>query len=414
MHFFKLLFLTSLVIPSIGFSQSLRYSVHSIGSKHDLVGGHLVVFYQDKIIESIPFGKANLAKNINVNTQTKFRVASISKTITSIAVMQLVQNKKINLDTDINTILNFPLRNPYFPETPITVRMLLSNTSTILDGVNFMQFANSTYRNSQVPKLSELFLPNGSYYTLSQFANKVPGEFYTYANINFAVLATIVERVTGIRFDQYCIQNIFKPLDIKASFNLNDLGVDEVAAIYTKNSNGEWKSQIDDYNGVSYLYANLSSYVIGENGLRFSPQSGLRISAPDLAIIFMVLMNGGTYRNIQLLQSHICAQMLSNHWTYNGTNGDTYGGIFRSWGLGIQRLTNTPRMDFIFSDYRMMYGHIGEALGFVGNVFFDPQTRMGFVFYTNGSGKGYPFDTKSAFRAVERDVFDALESSYFK
>jgi CubicO group peptidase (beta-lactamase class C family) len=79
------------------------------------------------------YGLANVAHELEVQRHTPFMLASISKTIVSVAVMQAVEDGVLELEADVQDVAGFPVRNPGFPDDPITLRMLLTHTSTISD-----------------------------------------------------------------------------------------------------------------------------------------------------------------------------------------------------------------------------------------------------------------------------------------
>jgi hypothetical protein len=98
------------------------------------------------------------------------------------------------------------------------------------------------------------------------------------------------------------------------------------------------------------------------------------------------------------------------NWTYDGTNGDTYGGLFQSWGLGVHVATNAPTGDVVFPD-RVMRGHIGEAYGLVSDMYFGPGRdggTVGLIFATNGCFNGYELGNVSAYYTVEEEVFKSI------
>ncbi len=396
---------------AIGVSgQNLAAEFHSIAVNNDLMGGALVVFCQNGIRDNLVYGKSDMARNIPISTETKFRIASISKTITAMAVMQLVEQGLLDLDADVSTILGYNVRNPMYPASPITVRMLLSHTSSIIDGPTYGNFLQATLNNQPMPNLSDLLTVGGAYYTTAQFNNKTPGTYFNYSNINYVILGTLVEKISNQRFDVYVKEHICDPLGIDASFNVNDLtDINHVAVLYRK-INGNWIPQADNYLGIQPVHDNISGYVPGTNGARFSPQGGFRCSAKDLATIFLVLMNGGSFDNKTLLSQASCDTMIANRWTYNGTNGNDYYGLFRSWGLGIHRVTNTPGKDIVLPGSSLMFGHAGEAYGLLSDAYFDTTRKVGLVFMTNGVGVGTKTNNYSAYYTVEQEIFHAVET----
>ncbi len=82
--------------------------------------------------------------------------------------------------------------------------------------------------------------------------------------------------------------------------------------------------------------------------------------------------------------------MKKPEWIYNGQNGETDGFMFRSWGLGVHRITATPKEDVIFPNTEM-FGHAGDAYGLISDLYNDPNTGFGFIFITNGFGPGHAY-----------------------
>ena len=109
-----------------------------IGDTGEKVPGLGVIAFKDgKEVYSKFIGYRNINKKLSVTRDTRFRVASISKMFTIFTIMQFVDKGTIDLDTDVSEYLGFNLRNPNFLETPITVRMLASHTSSLRDGNNY-------------------------------------------------------------------------------------------------------------------------------------------------------------------------------------------------------------------------------------------------------------------------------------
>jgi hypothetical protein len=134
------------------------------------------------------------------------------------------------------------------------------------------------------------------------------------------------------------------------------------------------------------------------------------VSGLDLAKIFMALLNDGNYNGYQLLNPLTVSAMLNTEWLYNGSNGNNYWGLFRSWGLGTHIMTNTPNNDIVLSGSQKMFGHPGEAYGLVSDAYIDTTREVGLIFMTNGCGAGYHIGSSSAYYTVEKQVFDAIET----
>ncbi len=389
-------------------NDSLSARLLTIKNKYKLAGISVSIIRDKSILATGSAGSADIARSIPVTDSTMYRIASISKTVAATALMQLYEQGKFSLDADVNPFIGFTLRNPNFPDDPITFRMLLAHTSGIVDGSGYNSFLSATGSNT-IPPISSVLTTGGAYYTTNAWLNKKPGTYFTYTNLGFGVIGTLVERISGERFDRYCRDHIFKPLGIDASFNVNDLtNINKLAALY-RTSGGQWVPQADHYQGTPPTPRNYDSYVIGSNGSLFGPQGNLRISAKDLALFMIARMNNGTVNGIRILNDSTAQLMDTPVWTYNGSNGNNYYGLFRCWGLGTHITTNAVNGDVVFSG-RSMAGHPGEAYGLISDAYYDLNNGgYGLVFITNGKDGAYAFGSISAFYDVEEAVFAAAK-----
>ena len=215
------------------------------------------------------------------------RVASISKLVTAIGVMQLVEAGTLDLDRDVSDYLGWSLRNPAFPDTPITLRLLLSHRSSLTDRIDYVLPLDADMR-------AVLADPAAWDDTHG------PGSFFRYTNFNFPVIAAVMERATHQRFDRLMQQLVFAPLRVDACFNWSSCS-DETAAravvLYrerkvTKDDN-RGARPVCDVTPASDGSCDLSIWREGANGAIFSPQGGLRISGLGLARIGWMLLNEG-------------------------------------------------------------------------------------------------------------------------
>ena len=393
-------------LPVAAVTQTLQLDLQSAAQNNGLIGMSVVTTCGTTVTTVVHTGKSDVANNIDVSDSTRYRIASISKLVTAIGIMQLYEQNLFDLDDDVSTALGFTFRNPAFPNTPITYRMVLSHTGSFQDGTGYSDFLTATYGTAPPPPISELATTTGNWYTSDMWRTEQPGTYYTYSNANFGIIGTLIEALSGQRFDAYMRQNVLLPLGITGSYNVQDLADLTNLAVLYRNS----IPQADNYNGVMPPLADLSQYVIGTNGLFFAPQGGLRVSALELARVGMMLENGGELYGITILQASTVNLMRNNEWTWNGSNGDNYYGLFRSWGLGTHRITAQSGGDVVF-DAVPMFGHAGEAYGFISDMYTEENFGFGLVFITNGytPGNEYQLGTNSAFYSVEEDVYAALE-----
>ncbi len=384
----------------------LQPALQQIMDEHQLMGFSVVTLCGGQIDEVVHGGKKDFTRDLYIDDSTMYRIASISKLVTATGLMNLYEDGLFGLDDDISEAMGVEIRNPSFAEIPITYRMLLSHTSSLQDGNGYDDLLGDTYNNGpNAPDIIEYLLEGGDYFASNNWRTEEPGTYFVYSNFNFGLIATLIEKLSGMRFDQYMKEFVLDPLDIAGSYNIGDINnIDQVAVIY-RNVNNAWVPQADNYQGVPPVSQNFSGYIPGTNGLIFGPQGGLRISALDLAKILLVHSN----LNPGVLEPTTIALMSEPQWTYDGSNGDNYYGLFRSWGLGMHITTNAPMGDIVFDGETMM-GHPGEAYGLISDFYFGSQNGSGFIFIANGAFEGYEFGDSSAFYSVEEDVFEAIYS----
>jgi CubicO group peptidase (beta-lactamase class C family) len=406
-NFFLLLLVLSTFNLKAQSNQALTDSLQAICTKYDLMGMSLVAIKNNEITYTKHFGYRDFQRQLLVNDSTLYRIASISKNICATALLTLYDKGLVNLDDDVEKYLHFKLRNPAFPDKAITLRMLLSHTSSLFDGDGYGNYLSANAKTPAQLELKSLLQVEGKLYSSNMYLNYTPGTYFTYANINFGIIGTIIESVSQKRYDQYVEDVIFKPLGIKASNNLNALeNINQLSVLYRKMKN-EWEVQTDDYKGIKPNPKDLSNYQLGNNGLIFSPTGGVRISALDLAKYMQMLMNNGNYNNTKILKPKTAAIMRKTQWQYNGKNGDSYYNLFNAWGLGTHIIKNNDGSDVVLPQYQM-FGHSGEAYGLISNMYYDPKRKEGFVLIINGSGKGYVTGSNSSFYSIENAIHKLL------
>ena len=318
-----------------------------------------------KIITTSMAGEAGVVGR-TVGMDDPVRVASISKLVGALAVMRLVDQGKIALDRDISDYLGWRVRNPAFPDQAITMRQLLTHRSGIRDNVDYIIPLDGTIEAVLAdPKAWE--------------AKHKPGSYFSYANLNSPLIATVVERVTQERFDQAVARLVLKPLKIDACFNWGaGCSVGRRAqAVTLLRTNGDLArdaaitgSDPCPVAPASTGSCDLALYQIGKHGSAFSPQGGLRISPLALVIIGQVLLKKGR----PLLSQKAFAEMTKVQWLFDGSNGDDEKGYFTAYGLGIHMHKD--------SKGTLWLGHVGEAYAFRGGFWLDMKSKRGFMRYT--------------------------------
>ena len=353
----------------------------------------IIVFKNGQTVYENFFGKRNLDKNLPVTKETRFRAASVSKMFTMFGIMQLVEAGKIGLDEDVSTYLGFNLRNPHFPDEKITVRMLASHTSTLRDG--------ESYSLSPEYTLEEFFREGGVKYENGEHFAVEDKNFFTYCNLNYGILGTVIERVSGERFDLYQKNHVLKPMNIKADYvvgNFEESDFNNLGAIYRK-EDGKWTAQVDSYEtqppkDTVWETQSLNDYKIGTNATVFAPQGGLRISFEELANCLEMMLNDGTFRGTQIISKASFSEMCKPQWVYNSKNGDPYDVMF-SYGLGLYQIDGAGKARLCEKHDIDFIGHSGAAYGLISGLYFRPGMKDGVIFMINGVGVEEGVDERS-------------------
>jgi CubicO group peptidase (beta-lactamase class C family) len=228
---------------------SLR--LQSLMERRRIVGLSCAFLIRGRLVWSGGLGFADRERGIPASDKTIYRIASISKTVTAVALLQLADRGLFGLDDDAGRLVGLPLRNPAYPDQPVTLRHILTHTSGLRD--EDRDFAASSRKDPMLP-LSELLIPGGAWHPAQLWGDRQPGDpaGYEYSNLGAILLATIVERLSGERFDRYCSKYLFEPLGMRdSSFNLNDFEEpDRIAVLYEYDAmSGEYCTAAEAFRG---------------------------------------------------------------------------------------------------------------------------------------------------------------------
>ena len=363
-----------------------------------------VAFDRNGEIASFAQGVADPQSRRAVTPDDPARVASVSKLVVAVGVMQLVEGGKLNLDRDVSDYLGWSLRNPHFPNQPISLRMLLSHTSSVRehDDNYVLPLGASLQTALQDP--------------LEWDAAHGPADRYlSYTNMNFPVVAAVVERVTGERFDAWMRRNVLEPMKLDACYNWATCS-DVAVARAVELDGPDGRALKDDLHGqrpVCPVYikegdsCDLSRWKPGENGSLSSPQGGLRISARGLARIGRMLLNGGTIDGVRILSPQSVELMLKPLWRYDGGNGSRGGEstTICAYGLSTQTIPNhRPGCpDDPGTRGAILVGHAGDAYGLRSGLWIDRARGLGIAYFVTAVPDDPPEAT--AFSPAETAAF---------
>ncbi len=369
-----------------------------------------VAFDRQQIRPVLAEGEADRTTHRLVTADDPVRIASISKLVTALGVMRLLDQGKLSLDRDVSDYLGWPLRNPAFPERVITLRLLMSHQSSLVDGddLYLIPLGMSLQQRLADPRVWD--------------AAHAPGSgWFHYTNLNFPVVASVIERVTGERFDVAMSRLVLKPLKLDACFNWG-AGCSAGAyrrAVVLYRASGEVAR--DDLHGSPPACmvlvqpghgCELGSYRPGDNGALFSPQGGLRISMRDLARIGQVLAREGR----GFISTRAYAELTHARWRFDGRNGvgedGAASGFFCAYGLAVQRIGSQGEhcRDDLFGDGFARIGHAGDAYGIKAGLWWDPVTGKGLAYFTTAVAADAPTG-RSAFTRAEESLVERVKTA---
>lgn len=377
------IFITNAQNKSQNIGDNLTNEINNF-RKQSLIPGFAVSIVNDKgILYAKGFGVSNTKENAAFTPLTINWIASVSKTFVALSVMKLVEQGKLSLDEPINSILPYKIVNPNYPNTPITVRHLVTQTSSITDefspytvGEADVVLENDT-DSTKVPdyiqpnvdwhKMSKKISleenirkytqPDGKWYSLDTFIKAEPGTRFQYSNLASSIAARIVEERSGMSFIEFTKKYIFKPLKMKnTAWNFSDLNPKLVSRIYVQNDEKK-PTGVAEY--PQYYMTNY-------------PVSGLKTNITDLGKYVIEMIKG-----------------------YNGQgkllNKQTYQALFEpqlnSKYLPNIDLTSIPKNENMSVFWSITkdgeYYHLGGNIGVYSFIKFNPKTKTGVLAFCN-------------------------------
>jgi CubicO group peptidase (beta-lactamase class C family) len=320
----------------------------------EAAGVTCAVVKDNKVIYHHNFGVKDLATKEPVDDQTLWRIASISKSFTATSLLQLVEQGKLSLKDDVSDLLGFTVRNPKYPDIPITLEMLLSHTSSINDSQGYWTTI-------------DIINPDINTSAGECYNDYAPGSGgYEYCNLNLNLAGTILERVSGERFDQYVVNHVLRPLGLYGGYCVDSLDKSRFAHLYSWDADNQ--KFVDNYDeAYAPRSEKVANYTMGHDALIFSPTGGMKISGLDLARYMTMHMNYGTTPDgVRIISEESSRDMQvprsePEHYGLNLWLADDY----------------VPGITLV--------GHTGGAYGLSSAMFFHPEDKYGFVIICSGS-----------------------------
>ncbi len=337
------------------------------------------VIKNNSIVWSNAYGYSDIYNRKKATTDNIFRIASISKTFTATALLQLYEQGLFDLDDNVSEYLPFDLKNPKYPNVNITFRMLLSHHSSfccrtiesllqplepvwnitlrniiqgyLMNWIHLKDVLSGFYPEEKYPWIKEVMVPGGSLYYDELWGDYPPGEGYYYSNTAYILLGYLVERLSNQSFEDYCRDHIFNPLSMyNTSFYVEDLNPDQLAVPYM------WLHRI--YLPIPYYNSHCRN-----------PCGGLNTNLEDLSHWLITHMNGGIFNGVRILNESTIEEMHTVQYPH--IEPGEYG---LGWIIGE------------VYDGRVE-GHDGSTLGFTsGMYFYSPNNsteKFGLIHFWN-------------------------------
>lgn len=343
----------------------LDKEIQKFTKKTTLPGFATCVVKDDSIIYSYSYGKANIENEKSMTIDGLMNIGSISKTFTTTAIMQLWEKDLVDLQANINKYLDFEIKNPNHTDSAITIFQLLTHTSSIRDSYYY----DDSYSLGD-PTLSlndwiyNYFSEKGKYYSKEDnFDTEAPGQSYKYSNVGFGIIGLIVENISKVKFNKYCKENIFTPLGmLNTGWYLSEIDTAlQITPYYYLT-----KDNINNFKNNSLITNKNDSLKIGDFTIIGSysfpnyPDGLVRTSIRELSYFLTAMMNGGKYKEAQILKEETIKFMFSKHIKIGNGQG-------LCW----------------YSPVSSVWAHTGGDPGISTNLSINMESRTGLIYFTN-------------------------------
>jgi len=321
-----------------------------------LAGFSVAVFDGQSVLYSNGFGFSDLENKEVYNADTRQIIASISKLVIATSIMKAQEMGLLKLDDDINEYLPFDVRNPNYPDEPITIRQLANHTSSI----SYSHAISDDYAFSRLDLTLAEFCKNyfdveGEWYSKNNYGNYKPGERFDYSNIAASLAAYIVEYKTGVSFKQFCEQHIFEPLGLE---------------------NTSWFDSENDRKSCSKLYElnhkEKSFDEIEARPIGIYPVRDLTTTVSDLAKLSQLVLNNGSYNDKEIISAASIEEMLES------TVSSKVEGL-QSSGQGVFWIMDKNQLGVPAK----VIGHSGGDAGIFTMLWINPKSGKGYIFLSN-------------------------------
>jgi CubicO group peptidase (beta-lactamase class C family) len=330
----------------------------------------VAVTRKGEVLWTRAYGQANVEDGTPVTVDTPFMLASVSKTVTAVAVMHAWEEAALSLDDEINSVLPFAVDNPRVEGEVILLRHLVSHTSGIRDNWGQMPYADGDSPHALGDYVEGYLVEGGAWYhATNNFFTYMPGTSKDYGNVATALAGFLVEVATETPFDDYCDVHIFDVLGMEnTGWHLSDFDPAVVA--------------------MPYDYVNGAFEAQGHYGYADYPDGQLRSSISDMARFLAAVSNNGQLGDAQVLKPETVNEMFT---------------------APVPSVDEGQRVFWYSSTTvgRAVLGHNGGDIGVATQMDFAPDTGIGVIILMNTS---WTDSVGSAVEEIQSLLFERAES----
>ncbi|MBL4803161.1 MAG: beta-lactamase family protein [Emcibacter sp.] len=328
---------------------------------HNSPSGTVAIVKGGEVIFSKGYGHQNIKNNIMVEAdKTLFRPGSTSKLFTWVAVMQLVEQGKLDLDSDVNQYLKTFQIKDSFPGQPVTMRHIMTHSAGFEDGaVGYLIFDDPA-------RIMPLAAAMKKYQPVRV---NPPGKQTAYSNYATAIAGLIVANISGIDFNAYLQKNIFDVLGMQSSSFMEPL---------PDNLN---KNMATAYVFEGGAYVEKPFEIIAN----FGPAGAMSATSTDMVKFAQAILNGGQYEGGRILKAETVKQMLTRNFSHDDRLMGMALGFYETEHNGLR-----------------FVGHGGDTIYFHSELVIDQKNDMAFFVSFSGAGGS---TVRSAFKDAFYDAF---------
>lgn len=325
--------------------EELEAEIQEILDENGIPGASVALVDRDRTLWAGGVGKADLAAGVDATQEHLFRIGSISKSFTALAVLHAVESGLLDLDTPVRELAPaVAFTNGWERTHPVTVAMVMEHTAGF-DDIHFREYAKVDD--------PDMTLAEGlAYNPGSRVSRWRPGTHMSYANSGPAIAAYIVERLAGKTFEDYVREHVFDPLGMERS----TFHFPRDAALLAKGYAADGASEA----GYDHIIAR--------------PSGGMNSSSREMARYLHMMINRGTLDGVRLLAPETITRMETPTTTLAARAGAAYG-----YGLGnFTSLVNG----------HLFHGHNGGITGFASTSAYSSELGVGFFVSINKPSSG--------------------------